>query len=816
MALRLQCTYYSFESNTPYTISVYDEEYAGAVVDFNTDEEGHIISYTGEGEGMKVPILTTKCDVNILIETQAIEDFLTDFDTAYEGQFRLKVTSGSTGIWYGHILTDLVTIEDLPIEQKPIFTLSATDGIKRLQKVPYKDTSEPYSGQESIIQHLLNCIAFIGLTDLMTDNTHVLKSVVNWVPASITSGDEMDNTYFEHRALYQIDDKGNYKYNSVYRVLENLCYAFHAQFRMGAGGYWFFQHNEYENNSVTPYAYASDKTLISSSAMLSYITVDDKFTGKFGRGYRSFFPPLNYAQVNYVHFGYVNLARGYIWLETNQPTIPESPTVYRVGDNTSFHFKANFNYTISATGAKPKYTKFNITLQVDTNYLRRDSSGGNGSIYNQPQSVESSSDTYELTVETPVIQYDPMITPIGQGNFITEFTSIPFPTGGVVSFTIDFVDCYDTFGVVINSGLDVRWKFSNVELTPIPANDVSTYSNTRSVTAYNATTGNSESEVVNTIIGQEFGFGRLRVDNGTDFEDGVDWGVGATVSDRTFEELLAIELMRSQSVPIQKMTMSFQHDTYDGLKTIKHKSNTWVFYKGRWHGAKEYWEGEWRLLNTSGTTTGNTSLDWVIDNIDGDGNPIITVVPTGSGGTPNLGNDDSGNPNNPGYTAVIDALFPRTTDDIDSGDTVTEIPVSTRTVGGEYKVGQTVTLIDPYSGAQQTFVISQESAISDTVLYVTSQTANFTFPEGSWIVTSQEEQTAISGSSGSYRQEFATHASATITVTAASLPINSAAIRVYFDNGQMISPNYWSHSGNVITLTFLPNGAQSIWVEFSS
>jgi hypothetical protein len=181
-----------------------------------------------------------------------------------------------------------------------------------------------------------------------------------------------------------------------------------------------------------------------------------------------------------------------------------------------------------------------------------------------------------------------------------------------------------------------------------------------------------------------------------------------------------------------------------------------------------------------------------------------------------LGNDDSASPNNPGYTAVIDALFPRTTDDIDNGVTVTEIPVSTRTVDGEYKVGQTVTLIDPYSGAQQTFVISQESAISDTVLYVTSQTANFTFPEGSWIVTSQEEQGVISGSSGSYRQEFATHASATITVTAASLPINSAAIRVYYDNGQIISPNYWSHSGNVITLTFLPNGAQSIWVEFST
>jgi len=168
--------------------------------------------------------------------------------------------------------------------------------------------------------------------------------------------------------------------------------------------------------------------------------------------------------------------------------------------------------------------------------------------------------------------------------------------------------------------------------------------------------------------------------------------------------------------------------------------------------------------------------------------------------------------------ALLDALFPRTNADIASGATVTSIPVEARTVAGEWKAGQTITLVNQFTGQQQEFTVTADTAISDTGISVTSDTADFFFPSGSWIITSQEVQGSTGGSTGFFREEFPTHASATITVTVNSgnLPTNAAAIRVYYDNGQIISPTYWSHSGSDITLTYTPDGVQSIWVEFNA
>lgn len=820
MGVRLQSTFYARESGTAYTISVYDESYASTVIDFTTDEEGFVISYQGEGEDMKVPVLTSKCEVNILVDKQAIEDFITDLNTAYEGRFRLKITSGSDGVWYGHVLADLVQIEDMPIAQLPIFRLAATDGIKRLQKIAYKDAAGPYTGEESITQHLVNCIGFIGLTDLMTEFSYVLKSVTNWRPANRIAGDDMDHTYFDHRALYQIDERGNYKYPSVYKVIEMLCFVFHAKFLMADGAYWFIQHNEYENNTISPDEYAADKTALGATVVDSYHSVDSTFTGKFGNGYYTFFPPLNIAQVNYIHFGYVNLARGYYWDEASQPTIPESPTVYTIKADTRIYFKANYFFEISYSGTRPAYIKFGLTFNVGSDYLKsevRSSNPGSGvTIWNRPQEITATgSDTYELGF---LVNVSPEVPDYSEADAI-EFTTIAFPNEGAFSFTLDYIGAYDVNGNPIASGITIAWSFSNVEVSPIPNGDVQEWRNTRSVTAFNSTTGNSERTVVNTIIGQEFGYGRLRIDTtGGGKIDGVDWGVGGTVSSQSLEELLAIEMIRTQAVPIKKMVANFSSATYSVVKSIRHNSNTWIWWKGKWYANKEYFAGEWYLLNTTGTTSGNETTNWIISEVDSEGNDVTTIYPVGPGG--GVPDPEGESTESTAVNSVLDILFPRTADDIFEGDTVTSIPITARTVADEFKAGQTITVIDPYTGAQQQFTVTANTQVSDTSISVTSDTADFDFPLGSWIITSQEQQAANGGGSAAmYAQEFTTPGT-TLTVTAngGNLPANEAAISVFWDNGQWISPNYYTVSGSDITLGFAPSDISdmSIWVRFTA
>jgi len=80
-------------------------------------------------------------------------------------------------------------------------------------------------------------------------------------------------------------------------------------------------------------------------------------------------------------------------------------------------------------------------------------------------------------------------------------------------------------------------------------------------------------------------------------------------------------------------------------------------------------------------------------------------------------------------------------------------------------------------------------------------------------------QGSTGGSSASFRQKFTTPGSTlTVTENSGNLPVNPAAIRLYWENGQWISPDYWSHSGSDVTLTFTPSamGPDSIYVEFNT
>ena len=814
MAIRLSCTFFSNENETSYTIEIHDAAYSGSVIDFRTDDKGFEISYSGEKQQLRAPILTSKCDVNIYVENQDIQDLIDDLNSAYEGQFRLLISTSSAERWVGIILPDLVKYEDKPFAILPIFRVTATDGIKRLQTIAYKDTSGPYSGSKSVVEHLSNIVGKIGTADLITTNAWAMVVATNWKPASIKAGDVMANTYFEHRALYQVDDKGEYKYSSVYRVLEQLCLVFHCQFKMVNGSFFFTQHNYHESSSFTTYLYTAAGSLVISGSLAMDNTVSTLFTEKYAGGFYSFFPALNYAQVNYVHMGFSNIAQGYIWDHTDQPTIPESPTSYDVSDGTGFLVSSNFYYSLVVTGNRPAFMKFNITLQVDTNYLKRTTSfTGFGATTEQAQEISATVANYELIIPVDVTVPGSPSQFLGSGNIPISFQTIPFSTGGDVSFTISYVGSYDTTGTIVSSGIiGLNWSFFNLQLSPLPGGELSQWSNTRKVIGINATSGNTEKRVINSVIGQEFGYGVLKIDDGSVFIDGVDWGLGATAS-QSLEVLLTKEIIRTQSVPIKTLRATIKMSMTNIHQTMVHNSNRWILHKGKFTGNLDQMAGEWYLLDTTGTTSSSEELDEIIGAIDNEGNDINTQIPVIEGSTPVI----NAPPGQSETTSVLDALFPRTTADIDEASTVTTIPITARTVDGEYKVGQIVTIINQFTGAQQDFTITTESQTSDTVLNVTSDTADFFFTEGSWIVTSQEQTLSSGGSTAFYREEFTTHASTTITVTenSGNLPTNAAAIRVYYDTGQLISKNYWSHSGSVITLTFTPPGQQSIWVEFN-
>lgn len=68
----------------------------------------------------------------------------------------------------------------------------------------------------------------------------------------------------------------------------------------------------------------------------------------------------------------------------------------------------------------------------------------------------------------------------------------------------------------------------------------------------------------------------------------------------------------------------------------------------------------------------------------------------------------------------------------------------------------------------------------------------------------------VSGT-GWFSQSFPAPAGTTLAVTVNDLPADANQIEVYLE-GQFLTPDYWNHTGNTITLTFTPEG--NIWVRF--
>lgn len=348
MAARFQTTVYN-EKGRKIEVSIKDNVFSGATYDFDTI--GLQLQYDSEsqqGQERFTPIIGSRCSLSLLINNSDLQTLLLDIGLAVEGRFTMELTAyeddGTTVSfnWYGYIVTDLVEFEDIPLSIGYQAQISAIDGLGWLKTLDYKSAVGPYVGQDTVVQHILNCLNQLDFVqeNLVANSLPVLHTIFNWnenTTAYSANNDYALLTVIQHRAFYHKDTKSNYVYQSCYDVLKKICQTFGARLLFSGNQYWFIQVNEYSrtpsNKKYFKYSALGVQSAGTFTVDLTISNIQTNLPGsdlmRLSGGKWTYYPALKNVVIRYNHFAKQNLLAGveYNYATNSTPITTTTPTL---------------------------------------------------------------------------------------------------------------------------------------------------------------------------------------------------------------------------------------------------------------------------------------------------------------------------------------------------------------------------------------------------------------------------------------------------------------------------------------------------------
>jgi hypothetical protein len=348
MAVRFETTVYN-EKGRKINVAIKDNVFSGMTYSFDTISLSlQYDSESQQGAERFTPIIGSSCNLSLLINNNDLQTLLLDIGLAVEGRFTMDLTAyedDNTTVsfnWYGYIVTDLVQFEDIPLSIGYVAQISAIDGLGWLKTLDYKSAVGPYNGQDTVVQHILNCLNQLDFVqeNLVANSLPVLHTVFNWnenTTAYNAANDYALLTVIQHRAFYHKDTKNNYIYQSCYDVLKKICQTFGARLIFSGNQYWFIQINQYANNPASLRYFKYSALGVQTSG-----TFTDDFTlsnvqGNLGNsdlmrlsgGKWTYYPALKNVVVRYNHFAKQNLLAGveYNYATNATPITTITPTL---------------------------------------------------------------------------------------------------------------------------------------------------------------------------------------------------------------------------------------------------------------------------------------------------------------------------------------------------------------------------------------------------------------------------------------------------------------------------------------------------------
>lgn len=679
MGIRLQSVYYT-EKNNAAVLNLWDSAYSGSTTSFKAERLE--ISWRGDDAQERFsPVIGSELRLSMIVDSAGLETFITDLVGAEEGRFTVSfgafIGFGNTFAWNGYITTDNVRIEDTQLDIGYRVEIRAVDGIGRLKEIDYNNAGTAYTGKETFVEHVINCLNKLDfVSDLYPAPTTILNVVANWHEDSWTYASTINpltRSRISHGAFYYRDTKGNNVYSSCHKVLEEICKAWGARLMFSGSAFWLVQVNEMATPTAkTVFRYdVTGAETVAGSQDLSIVHTPNVAGNKilrFAGGAFEFFLPLKSVQVDYKHIQSRNLVSGKTWQNTDTSTFT-TDTVESNSNQAKLFFSGKFQvtsvYPLGGGYFEPYRNVFKIKVVVNLSYgfVR----GYNTNDGNPSFSTPEWEDTAVPTVEYYYV-IGPEITTSSDASYVLDVAILTdfLPDTGSVQVSVDYHDSFETLdgtplGLVGDPPptYEPTWVFSESYLEYLYEG---TFATQADIYRYKSTNNGQASKKLEltTITGDGPNLnspGHIEVLNdAAEWVISDAWRVGNSGTYKAHSQLLVNEIIKGQLTPVKKFAgMTFQNlgsptaPLFPHL-AISYDSAYWLFLSGTFNVKNEFFSGDWFKLQsaagyteetvllvpkdssagppTSGGTTGggSTSLPGGTTGVTGGGTPTVQSV----------------------------------------------------------------------------------------------------------------------------------------------------------------------------------------------
>ena len=793
-AIRYHSEYKSFTQDA-YRIEIWDSEHTGDSTEFTSGQDGFSLRYEGEGSSAEGVILATSCEIAFYVENTVHEELITDIGTSEEGRFMVRIlwTASDLKFWHGMLLPDIGSYEEAYYPY--VLKLKATDGLASLKDVDYNDDGDEYTGKQTLLQHLLNCLTKLPYIDTFYGSgDNFVSSYIDWWETRHThnSGSQcaLSQTYADHAAFITYE-KSTPEFTNCYAVIENIMTILRARITSANGSFWIEQMSYRTASTVIGRGYTKTGTFLGTGNFSGANVINQTAGGALEAvGTYEFMAPIK----RHIHTFKSLLRRNFLagapeWTESNFLTKTINKPIQSNSNATTLRITGNINVTISSNTAPgaampPFVMVFQIRVKVGTKYLRRP--------YTLTPTYQIN---YEPTNWSSSPDYAYVLKLVDNGFFLGNTTGASFTFTQVVDFMTagvqESADNFD-FGFALSSltrydgtamslpDFDIAYSFENANLqaysygAPINTEDEREYNcfndlhpNNSLVTKSLAMLGTGTDP--NTV-------GALWVQDGANKVLANAWAEGTEDPGADIEYLLASTTVSARAVPNRILNGTLAGNIV-AMSRLHWLGEKWILLGGTWDAHNDRFSGEWYELNYSAGLSTSPPIKKIIKLID-------TQVPTAP---------TSGSTNGPTYelttrppATILTPLSLTGTGAalmLPSGATsqaVTTIPISEILTDGDLYVGDTIAIINPLSGEWDELTVTATTEAGDTSIAV-SGTLNANYPINSTIFKKPKIGTF-------------------------SLPTGTTGDLLYFDGTSWVVKNIGS-SGNVLQVS----GGIPVW-----
>ena len=228
------------DQGTDWRLNIHDADYVGSAVEFNLGADGFVLRYSGNNEDRHQSVIGSEVTFTLTETETAHETFMNLLATSAEQRFSVSIRKdpdGTDDFYWGGVLYPEQVIR--PYDAQPIQnTLTAADDLGNLQNILYDNDGTAYTGQASVVEHVLNCLNKTRATHLWSTDDF-LYYVNDFNSSDYVGSNQLNDTRISHYGLYNPDDNNENQYFSAFTVLENLAKVFNARVFQSQGKWWF-------------------------------------------------------------------------------------------------------------------------------------------------------------------------------------------------------------------------------------------------------------------------------------------------------------------------------------------------------------------------------------------------------------------------------------------------------------------------------------------------------------------------------------------------------------------------------------------------